>query len=70
MRISSGVDFWFVSPEISLISTGSFDRVENSNPCKKVGLVTSQATRARLGLASKKARLELSSLAKRAELEP
>ena len=33
-----------------------------------IGLVTSQATQARLGLGSKKAQLGLSSLAKRAEL--
>ena len=35
-----------------------------------LGLVTSQATWARLGLGLKKARLGLSSCAKRAELEP
>ena len=49
MRISSGVDlrnenfkwidFMFVSPKLSRISTCSFDGVEKSNACKKLANV-------------------------------
>ena len=39
MRTSSGVDFMFVSPRLSRISTCSFDGVENSNACKKLANV-------------------------------
>ena len=39
MRTSSGVDFMFVSPRLSHISTRAFDGVEKSNACKKLANV-------------------------------
>ena len=52
-------------PDIDVMDPQALDPVDMDdkyvNPHEAVGLVTSQATRARLGLGSKKARLGLSS---------